>query len=245
MDSSVPSSTLKSWQPKKSIIWMITLVVFFAVLTTWIWIELTNPDTLPVRSIKIQGEFSYINKRALQNAILPFMDKGLVGVDVTALKAQLQQLPWVYSATVWRIWPDTIAIRIVEQQPVARWGQRDLLNIQSEVFTPAEIMPSNLPQLEGPLGEQRVVWQTYQQMNAMLAPLGLKISEMSLEARHAWILKLNNNITLILGRDEPIKRLGRFIIVYQRIVPPAGKEINYVDLRYGHGMAIHWRLKSN
>lgn len=229
---------------KNKVIWLVSLAILFFVSIVWIWSWLNKPDVLPVRSIKVQGNFVHIDKQNLQNIILPFMNKGLIGVDISGLKSQLQQIPWVYSVTVWRVWPDTIKVHLEEQQPIARWGIQDLLNHQGEVFFPGKIIPIELPQLNGPLGEQKIVLQNFQQMSNLLATLQLKITSLTLTTRHAWWLQLNDGTILILGRDNPLERLQRFVKAYPQIITSPEHKIDYVDLRYNHGIAIHWRTNN-
>lgn len=221
--------------------WLRKLLLGFLLVGLLIggWFKLTNPATLPVHQVKIEGNFSHIDRSALRETILPFIDKGFLGVDVVSLQDRLQQLPWVYSATIKRIWPDTVVITLVEQRPIARFNANALLNQYGELFSvDATQMSTALPLFTGPVGQQILMWQTYQKLTTLLAPIDLKITILGLDARQSWRLQLSNGIVLFLGKINPEQRLQRFVATYPQIVGSKAAQINYVDLRYPHGMAV-------
>ena len=44
------------------------------------------------------------------------------------------RMEWRFdNAVVTRQWPDTLLIKIVEQQPIARWNSQDFLNLRGEI----------------------------------------------------------------------------------------------------------------
>lgn len=48
----------------------------------------------------------------------------ILAFDATAAKARIEALPWVLSASVERVLPDTIIVRVQERQPLAVWQNR-------------------------------------------------------------------------------------------------------------------------
>ena len=59
---------------------------------------------------------------------------GLVSVDLAAVSLAVRQIPWVDRARVGRAWPQGLTVEVVEQIPVARWGEASLLNARGEIF---------------------------------------------------------------------------------------------------------------
>lgn len=221
---------------------LVSLVVLLLSIMLWGWQKMSDPQFLPITSVKIQGNYARLNHKVLQETILPFANKGFLALDVEGLRESIEQLPWVARASVSRIWPDTLEINILQQEPIARWGTNDLMNTEGQLFRPSQdSFPHGLPQLDGPDGEQNIVLQNYKEMDALLTPIALKISLLSLAPRHSWQLQLSNGLTLILGRDNPSERLLRFVKVYRQIFADQDKMADYIDLRYGHGMAVHWK----
>ena len=118
----------------------------------------------------------------LRQTILPYVQKGFWGADLTGLKDRLLQLSWVADASVQRNWPDSLVIKLTEQKPVARFGADKLLNSQGDLFAVAPTtVPPGLPLFIGSVGQQKLMVQMYQQMTALLAPIGFKISSLELD----------------------------------------------------------------
>jgi len=75
----------------------------------------------------------------------------------------------------------------------------------------------------------------------MLTPLGLKVSNLTMNERRAWSIRLSNGLQMILGRKDTHLRLLRFVRVYADVLKPRLEAIDTVDLRYTNGFAVHWR----
>ena len=104
----------------------------------------------PITKIDVQGDLSYISQQSVQQRIAPYVAASFFSVDLTAMRAELEQMPWIAHAEVRRVWPDEVVIRLEEQLPVARWGDEALLNNQGQAFTPRELANyEHLPQLAG------------------------------------------------------------------------------------------------
>ncbi|GAB4223725.1 MAG: hypothetical protein Tsb005_19610 [Gammaproteobacteria bacterium] len=212
----------------------------------WGWQKLHDPNTLPIQAIKIEGNVKHLSHHAIEQAILPYvLSQGFFAVNVAGLRDHLMQLPWVELASVTRVWPNSLLVNITEQQAVAQWLDDSLLNSQGELFSPEKYtFPSGLPKLEGPQGQHQQVLAHYRAMSDMLAPLNLLIEHIVLSARNAWLLKLNNGMTLLLGRIEPMERLQNFIDVYQKVFANTALQAERVDLRYEQGLAVQWKPKA-
>ena len=117
---------------------------FFSVLTlvlilglpsiAGIWF-LAQPDTLPIRSVKVEGEFRYLAQKDVYEALGGLASGGFFNVDVRAVKKAAESLPWVDSASVRRAWPDTLRLEITEQVPLARWGEHRIINVRGDLFS--------------------------------------------------------------------------------------------------------------
>jgi len=224
----------------------ITVAVLLLLITFWSWQKITNPNTLPIRDVKIIDTQANINHEQLRQAILPFINNGMLDIDKSNLKNVLSQIPWVGQVNITRHWPDKLIITIMEQTPVAFWNNQQLLNTQLTPFNPGNLLPhdQNLPLLFGPPNEQTEVWNAYQTMNAALAPINLKVHVLSLTPRGAWEAKLNNGLVLVLGREDVVTRLERLVQVYPKIFVNNISNVEYVDLRYSNGLAVKWKNNS-
>src|SRR5262249_13961507 len=158
----------------------------------------------------------------------PFVNEGFLNVDLSTLKNNLQNTPWIAQADVQRIWPDSLVINIVEYKPVAIWNDSNLLSSEGIVFTPASLSSiKDLPHFSAPSGQQLVLLNAYKQIAFMLANLGLQITEIDLSPRLALKLRLNNGMELILGHENVFDRIQRFIKVYPRILDNKTQKADY------------------
>lgn len=203
---------------------------------------LQDPYRFPLRVVKVDGELKYLDRDKIKAAVTPLIDGGFFTAGVSGIQQAVQVLPWVYRVEVRRSWPDTLHVFITEQEPVAQWGETGYLNRFGEAFFPeGKAADVALPQLSGPEGHEVLVLEEFGRMNRRLQPLGLSVTELSLDDRRAWRLVLDNSLILALGRTDKDRRLQRFIKVFPVLFAGKVKNLGRVDLRYSNGFAAHWR----
>jgi cell division protein FtsQ len=196
----------------------------------------------PIARVSVQGDLSYVSQQAVQQRIAPFVEVSFFSVDLRAMRAELEQMPWIAHAEVRRVWPDQVAIHLEEQLPIARWGDEALLNNQGQAFTPRELAHyEHLPQLNGPQRAQQRVMQQYQMLSQMLRPMGFSIARLELRERGSWFLSTAEGIELLLGRDHVVEKMRRFSAIYDKALKEQSENIARIDLRYANGLAVSWR----
>lgn len=201
----------------------------------------------PISKINVQGDLSYVSQQAVQERIAPYSNARFFSIDLTGMRTELEQMPWIAHAEVRRVWPDQVVIRLEEQLPIARWGEAQLLNNQGQAFAPRELANyEHLPQLFGPQRAQQQVMQQYQVLSQMLRPLGFSIVRLELRERGSWFLttgagSAGPGIDLLLGRDHLVEKMRRFIAIYDKTLKDQITNIARVDLRYSNGLAVGWR----
>lgn len=203
---------------------------------------LSDPYRFPLHVVEVKGDFRYLDKQRLQDAVAAHVEGGFFTVDVNAIRTAAEQLPWVYKAAVKRVWPGTLRISIEEQQAIVRWGEQGYLNSNGEPFFPqVPAMVPALPSLAGPEGHELKVLRSYQEVVKTLAPLGIAVTRMELDERRAWHLQVGNGVLLELGRADTRERLQRFIRAYPTIFAARLEELKRVDLRYSNGFSVYWQ----
>ena len=223
---------------------LVTAALVFALIYGWQW--LSDPNEFPIRAVKIEAARQQVDQQILQKLILPFVTQGFIRFNATALKEQLLELPWVAEVHVTRIWPDTVVIRVVEQQAVARWGKMGVLNTKGQLFKPPEeTIPANLPLLNGPYDQVTTLWGIYEEIAQTLTPLGLNIQQIDMDERLSLQLQLENGTHLLLGKTDPLPRLQRFAKVYPKIFTSPDAKADYIDLRYESGLSVKWQTPNN
>lgn len=212
-------------------------------LTQWGASKLIDYDTLPFRSVVIEGNFRHIDTAGVRSIAEHYLGAGFFGVNVDDIKLALQGIPWLYKATVRRVWPDEIHITIYEQTAAARWGEDGLLNPESKLFFPGDAdMIEGLPRLQGPPDTESIVMESYRAMSAVLKPYDLIIAGLVLDERRAWHVSLNNGLKLVLGRHSTMERLQRFVRFYPAVLASKSQMIEQIDLRYTNGFVVRWNV---
>ena len=103
-------------------------------------------------------------------------------------------------------------MQVVEQKPVARWGEGGLVNTRGELFVQgAQHIPAELPELVGPAGHEVEMTNRCLAAQARLSQSGLRLARMTLDERGAWTLALDNGVVLRLGRQSVDERFDRFV----------------------------------
>lgn len=219
----------------------------FAVLVmvasmVWGVAELRDSNTLPLRSVHLKGEFIHVAEQELREIIASSKLTGFFSSDLEDLTNRLRNMPWVESVAVRRVWPDALHITVIEQQAIAYWNDNALLNSEGQIFSPSKASyPHGLPQFTGPQGTEMQILQSYLSMREIVQAQERDIDVLILDARRAWQLKLDNGISLALGRSDSQQRLQRFTRAYVKLINEKQEAINTVDLRYTNGFAVRWQ----
>jgi cell division protein FtsQ len=223
-------------------------LIFFISVLTGLWLTATDisrwlfdEDKIPVSGLVAQGDLEYVNTNEIRNALLADpKTNNFFKLDVNQLQKEIDALPWVYQSSIRKRWPALLYIYIVEQTPCALWGDDQLLSVRGEIFkAPRDRLKKPLVSLYGPDEMANEVWSQYQQFERLLALNGYHVASVKVTNRHSWNVFLVSGPKLMLGRDDMMKKLQRFIDVYPKL---DNKDmIDYVDLRYDTGIAVGWK----
>jgi len=195
--------------------------------------------------VQIIGSYEHTPRPAIESAAAPWVTTGFFALEPARVQSALMMLPWVHSVDIRRVWPATVRIILTEKQPIARWGSSYLVTGTAELFasTPYRY-PKQLPLILAPNGTEKNVVALFLPMQKALAERGLRLSEAILTPRGAWSLTLDNQVVLVLGRQEPLERLHRFTDAFHRVLGRRLKDAERIDLRYANGIAVKWRAPS-
>ncbi len=197
----------------------------------------------PITEVRINGPARHLNREQFGEALAQELSQSyLLRLDVNSLQERIEEEPWIRRASVELKWPGAVELQIQEEVPVARWGDKGLLNQQGDIFWPElKAEYRGLPQLSGPARDTAKVMARFHELNQLLRQVGLNIEGLQLEARGAWTLMLDNGIRVIVGRQAEEERLARFLKVYQAQLAERAADIEQVDIRYSNGIAVRWR----
>lgn len=201
------------------------------------WFKLMDPQTLPVKQVQLEAPFQHVSRDELYQVLKPVAKGGFFNVDVDAVTAAVEKLPWVSVASVQRVWPDTLHVIVREQKALARWRDQALVNEEGKLFSPpAETFPDGLVELQGPDRTVAQMATEFRVFKDALEGTALQMRRVVLSPRRAWQLELSNGVVVLLGREEMQQRLQRFVSFYPQM--EGQRTLQLVDMRYPNGFAI-------
>lgn len=107
---------------------------------------------LTVESVQLEGRVR-ADRQAIFAALQVRRGAPILGIDLDAAKARLETVPWIRSASIERLLPDTLYIHVVERTPLALWqheGKFDLVDQDGAIIAHADAAAfPTLPQVVG------------------------------------------------------------------------------------------------
>lgn len=216
--------------------------------TAAVW--LVRMPSLPIRQVVFDRELKHVRRIEVEQALPAAIRGNFFSLNLDAVRAALEKLPWVRRVEVRRVWPARLEVRLEEHQAAARWddgrlaGRNELVNTFGEVFPAAlpEEEAMLLPLLHGPQGTSPVLLKRYGEFVQAFRPVGHKPVQVLLSPRLAWQLKLDDGMLVDIGREQPKApvgaRLQRFVEIYPAAVANRPMRPAAVDLRYPNGFAM-------
>lgn len=218
------------------------LVKFIILMALFASMVYAVKNFVPIKHVRVQGTFTQISKDEIKTLLEPLVKVSFFDANVQGIKEVLSTLSWVDSASVNRVWPDTLTVKINEKTPYVRWGKAALISTHGLIITPEDITPfMNLPILYGPEGQEMKSLEIMKGVNTALVDQSMQIAEFSINDRWAWKIKLSSGLEILLGRSEQLKKLQRFIKTIDVLGAEQVNAISIVDLRYPNGYAVSWK----
>lgn len=219
-----------------------------ALLGSGLW-WLAQRPMFTLKVIRIEGqimELRHVNASTIRTTALPRIKGNFFTANLDAVRSAFEAVPWVRKATVRREWPDHLIVSVEEHQPLGTWGQEGrLLSVKGDVFVAnlAEAEEDgDLPQFDGPQGSEKEVVKRFRELQQWLAPINLAPESLQLSNRYAWTARMNNGMTVELGREQSNatlqERVNRLVAIYPQLEARLQNRIENVDMRYPNGMAL-------
>lgn len=207
------------------------------------WLQAHEAGPLfPIGYVRVEGGIENLDLPKFQQSLLPVVRGGYFTLDMGELEGAARAFAWVEGVRFSRIWPDTLEIYVTEHKPVARWGDKALLNQRGERFAPDSIEGfGQLPVIYGPPGMEASLLEMLNSLNDRLEPKGLSVAALDLSKRRAWIVKLSNGLELHFGRQDPVGLLEHFLEWVPKLGEDGFSRLKRVDLRYSNGFAVVWK----
>lgn len=195
----------------------------------------------PVESVKVEGEFKHLSRVEASRLISEAINRDFINLDIGELKDRLEQHPWVERAVVVRGLSRTLRVTIIEQTPIAVWGEVGYLNHRGQVVHTDQTQKlAELPVLDGREKDSKKIMRQFQNLSQLLRSRNLTIRQLWVDDLGGWTVKLEGGVQLVLGKDQLPEKVQRFLTVYDEYLVQRFAAVERVDLRYANGLAVAW-----
>ena len=204
-----------------------------------------------LRVIQIEGDVARNSVSTIRANAAPRLAGNFFTTDLGRDKRAFESVPWVRQATIKRVWPNRLAVRLEEHHAAAVWGGNDaatdrLVNSYGEVFEAnlGDVEDDSLPTLNGPEGSSIHMLAMLNRLGPILERIDARIDALALSGRGSWRVELDSGADVQLGRgsdDEVLARTERFIGTLTQVTARYQRPLEYADLRHNDGYAV--RLK--
>lgn len=213
-------------------------LLFVAALLGLLYAGVAYAVRLPafsINAVRVVTPLAHVTREQIEEIVRREVRGTFFTLQLGSARAAFEKLPWVRSAAVRRQWPGRLEVALTEHMPLARWGKEALVNVHGEVFEAA--FDGALPVFNGPAGSAKEMAIQYDHFRRSLAAIDKTPGEINVSPRRAWQIRLDDGMTLDLGRDQVEERLRRFVTTYPRTIARMSRPVDRVDLRYANGFA--------
>ena len=195
----------------------------------------------PIDRVVVNGDFYHLKEKEVINLIDQKVKDGFLSLNLSGLNKYLESEPWIRNATIRRSWPSTIIVDITEEKPIARWGEKQVLNNVGDYLEITDKQSiKNLPTFTSEFGKSKEMIKSYQLMSEILGPTGLKVHEIQRDVVGSWLITTSSGIQINLGRDQLVQKLRRFQVVWSAQLTSQVEKIKTIDMRYPNGLSVAW-----
>ncbi len=210
--------------------------------------ELLETPYLEIKKVKIEG-LRFVSKEGLVERILKGEEKNILVFDTERARRLIEEEPFIRSASVRRILPDTLEVRVEERVPVAMvlLDGLYLVDERGEIFKKYSVKDAlSLPVITGleGLDEEGLKAGIEGAMRLLKMVEGLKwptpdrLSEIHVDRVEGFsLVTLDEGIRIELGRDhfeEKLTRLARFMHARGGDI----RGISYINLNDYRGVVV-------
>jgi cell division protein FtsQ len=214
---------------------------------------LTNGDDVVLTGNTYVTADEVSSALGLTRAGKPAFGMNILRISLQEKKKQLETIPWVRSATVTRVYPNRLAVSLVERTPIAfvnLGGRLKLVDAEGVLLDKPERATFDFPVLTGldaANGQaERVarlaLFETFErQIASEIAGSGWMVSEVDLtdpDDLKAMLVEGRDTLQVHFGHGEFQERFQNFLALLPEVRKTQGR-IDSIDLRYRNQIIVN------
>ncbi|MHC8441143.1 MAG: cell division protein FtsQ/DivIB [Candidatus Eutrophobiaceae bacterium] len=204
--------------------------------------HLAEDGRFPVREVVVFGELRQVNANEVASKVHSWLGKGFFKEPIMEIRQRLLVAePWIDELRIERVWPGAMHVRVREHKLLARWGECGVLSERDKLFfVSCASLPEDAPRLYGGSDVHRIMLGRLRTLQGVLWGSGVSVSILRLSERRSWDFKLNNGMSVMLGKYHVDERLQRFTDLLRNGTLHGLGRIETLDLRYPSGFAVRF-----
>jgi len=172
----------------------------------------------------------------VQEALQTSQAQTIFGFDTRAARHRLEDIGWIRSARVMRLWPSTLVVELKEREPFARWrirGHTLLIDRNGELLGPATPAFNALPVISGEGADADAA----QLMMTLKSQTGISDKVVLAERieRRRWDLVMADGLRVLLPAENVAGALRLLDRLLKGVMPDG---VRGVDLRVSGRIAL-------
>ncbi|NKC00968.1 MAG: FtsQ-type POTRA domain-containing protein [Pseudomonadales bacterium] len=189
-----------------------------------------------IEKFHILGELSAREQLKVTDTLRELNLGGILSADLQRVQAHLEQMGWARDISIRRVWPDTLEVAMLKENPVANWGHNQFVAASGNLLELPDEYPG-LPRFEVAVSSPQEAMKVFRLVSHLAAESNLRVTSLNQDNQGGWNIAFHNDLEIFLGTERLSERMQRFNRVYGQLkdseVPAA-----YMDLRYNNGVAV-------
>ncbi len=189
-----------------------------------------------IEKFHILGELSAREQLKVTGKLRELDLGGILSADLLRVQEHLEQLGWAREISVRRVWPHTLEVAMLKENPVANWGSDQFVVASGSLLELPDVYP-DLPRFEVALSSPQEAMKVFRLVSHLAAESELRVTYLKQDRQGGWNLTFQNGLEIFLGTERLSERMRRFNQVYKEL---RDNEVAaaYMDLRYNNGVAV-------
>ncbi|MGI9449425.1 MAG: cell division protein FtsQ/DivIB [Geminicoccaceae bacterium] len=199
-------------------------------------LDLTGGAGLQVKAVYADGR-RHTDRKLLESQLDVALGQPILGFDTAAAKLRLEALPWIQRASVGRLLPDTIKVRLEEHKPLALWqngGAFSLIDGNGGVIVSgmtASDVGKRFDRLRVLVGDNAPAHAVdLFHMLATEPELSARVKAATWVGDRRWNLRLDNKVDVLLPEKAPLAA-WRYLAKAERKKNLLDRALLVIDLR--------------
>lgn len=231
----------KRWRPTFKIrvalsvavvVLLVGVGIFVAPIMGRGFVRASGISGLILEDIHIEGRLR-VSEDALNNVLKEYRHQPMLSFSVAEVRQQVRGLTWVKQATVRRVWPLSLHVKLTEFEPIATWHHKGKLlwvDRDGEVICQADGSMPQLPAISGEDAPHHIA--TFLKQVREYKTLWAHVTAFSHIRKRRWNMMIGHTMLVKLPQDnaeQALKRLDAWL-TSGKLHPD---QVAVLDLRMG------------